>query len=358
MSTNMSTNTIKKSNSNKMFYIALPILFLLVAIVGLYIVKWSPYYAKAFKAAATHSIGDSIVSGKGQSAPALSWAAAWAYSTAYFKAVWKAVVLGLLLGSLIQVSIPKKWVRKAFGREDLGSTAAAAGAALPGMMCSCCAAPVTVGMRKSSASISSSLAFMLGNPTLNPATIIFMGFVLGWKFSIYRVVLGLILVFGVSMLASKIDKGEAVKEDILSELDEKEESGNLFIRWMKALLQLIIDTVPAYLVVVTLLGALRVWLFPVISPAMSNSILVIILLAITGTLFVIPTAAEIPIVQTLMSFGLGVGPAGALLLTLPAISLPSLLLIRRVFSRKVLVFVGSSVAVFGVIGGLIAMIIL
>jgi uncharacterized membrane protein YraQ (UPF0718 family) len=358
MSTNISTNEIKKPNRNNMLYIALPVLFLVVAVAGLYIVKWSPYYAKAFKAAATHSIGDSILSGKEQTAPAVSWAAAWAYGSAYFKSVWKAVILGLLLGSLIQVSIPKKWVRKAFGREDLGSTAAATGAALPGMMRSCCAAPVTVGMRKSSASISSSLAFMLGNPTLNPATIIFMGFVLGWKFSIFRIVLGLILVFGVSMLASKLDKGDQIKEDLLNKLDEEDESENIFIRWMKALGQLAIDTLPAYLIVVTLLGALRVWLFPVISPAMSNSILVIILFVVTGTLFAIPTAAEIPIIQTLMSFGLGAGPAGALLLTLPSISLPSLLLVRRVFSRRILIFVCSAVALFGIISGLLAMIVL
>jgi uncharacterized membrane protein YraQ (UPF0718 family) len=162
MSQNLSTNT-KEVPQNKALLIGLAILFLLVAVIGLYIVKWNPYYAKAFKAASTHSIGNSIVTGKVQAAPAPSWTAAWAYTTAYFTAVWKAVVLGLLLGSLIQVAIPKKWIKKALGNEGLGSTATAAGASLPGMMCSCCASPVAVGLRKSSASISATLAFLLGN---------------------------------------------------------------------------------------------------------------------------------------------------------------------------------------------------
>jgi hypothetical protein len=35
--------------------------FFLVVIVGLWFVKWQPYYGKAFTAAETHSIGKSIL---------------------------------------------------------------------------------------------------------------------------------------------------------------------------------------------------------------------------------------------------------------------------------------------------------
>ena len=38
-----------------------PALFFLVVIVGLWFVKWQPYYGKAFTAAETHSIGKSIL---------------------------------------------------------------------------------------------------------------------------------------------------------------------------------------------------------------------------------------------------------------------------------------------------------
>jgi uncharacterized membrane protein YraQ (UPF0718 family) len=59
-----------------------------------------------------------------------------------------------------------------------------------------------------------------------------------------------------------------------------------------------------------------------------------------------------------MSFGLGAGPAAALLMTLPSTSFPSLLLVKRVFPRKVLVFVGVGVAVIGIVSGLLGMFIL
>lgn len=79
---------------------------------------------------------------------------------------------------------------------------------------------------------------------------------------------------------------------------------------------------------------------PTFSTAGATGLMAIIAFAITGMLFVIPTAAEIPIIQTFMSFGLGAGPAAALLITLPAISLPSLILVAKSFPKKVLFFCG------------------
>jgi uncharacterized membrane protein YraQ (UPF0718 family) len=252
----------------------------------------------------------------------------------------------------------KRLDKESNGGKGFGSTAAAGAASLPGMMCSCCAAPVAVGLRKRSASVNAAIAFLLGNPTLNPATIIFMGFVLGWNFALFRIVMGLILVFGISTLAGRLAGDEDVNtESIVSEEEKVQDEGNLLVRWFKALVQLIIDTIPAYLIVVAVLGAARAWLFPAVGPEWGNGVLAIIVLAVTGTLFVIPTAAEIPIIQTLMTFGLGGGPAAALLMTLPSTSLPALLIAKRVFPKKVLLFVAASVATIGIISGFIGMMI-
>lgn len=109
-------------------------LFVLVAVVGLYIAKWNPYFHKSFIAAHKHSIGSSIVSGKSNVAPAPSWHAAWAYSVAYYKAIWEALVVGMLLGTLVQTLVPRDWLAKVLGKTSFKSTAVAGVAALPGMM--------------------------------------------------------------------------------------------------------------------------------------------------------------------------------------------------------------------------------
>ncbi|MGV8920067.1 MAG: permease [Pseudomonas sp.] len=329
-----------------------PLLFLLVAAVGLYYVKWSPYYLKSFIAADSHSIGGSIL-GAEQGTPL---SAALAYAQVYFLAIWKAAVLAVILGSLLQVLIPRDWLLNLFGRAGFGSTLRGGLFALPGMMCSCCAAPVAAGMRRQQVSVGAALAFWIANPVLNPATLVFMGFVLGWQFTALRLVAGLVLVLGVSLIAQRIATPEQVPEPALEAVADASttDQSNFFTRWAKTLWQLFWSTIPIYVVAVLVLGAARVWLFPHIDASMGNSVMWLVAFAVIGTLFVIPTAAEIPIVQTMLALGLGVGPGVALLMTLPSVSLPSLLMLRKSFDAKVLVVVGVLTALVGIISGLVA----
>ncbi|AZD85220.1 MULTISPECIES: permease [Pseudomonas] len=328
-----------------------PALFVLVACVGLYFVKWSPYYAKAFIAADSHSIGASIINDQ----PSSPLSAALAYAQVYFLAIWKAAVLAVILGSLLQVLIPRDWLLRLFGRAGFGSTLRGGLFALPGMMCSCCAAPVAASMRRQNVSVGAALAFWIANPVLNPATLVFMGFVLGWGFTALRLVAGIVLVLGVSLVAQRIARPEQLPEAAVEAVVDASTAndGAFFSRWARSLWQLFWSTIPIYVLAVLVLGAARVWLFPHVEGAIGDSLLWLVPLAIVGTLFVIPTAAEIPIVQTMMTLGMGTGPAVALLMTLPSISLPSLLMLRKDFDARVLVTVAGLTMLIGVVCGLI-----
>ena len=101
------------------------------------------------------------------------------------------MVLGLLLGSAVQALIPPQWVARALGRTDFSSVVKGGLLSLPGMMCTCCAAPVVAGLRARQAAPGAAIAFWLGNTVLNPATLIFMGFVLGWQWMGLRLALGI-----------------------------------------------------------------------------------------------------------------------------------------------------------------------
>ena len=327
-----------------------PALFFLVVIVGLWYVKWQPYYGKAFTAAETHSIGKSIL-GQATSSPLQ---AALDYAMVYFLAVWKAAVLGVLLGSLIQVLIPRDWLLRTLGQPRFRGTLLGTLFSLPGMMCSCCAAPVTAGMRRQQVSMGGALAFWMGNPLLNPATLVFMGFVLGWHFALIRLVAGLVTVIGVAALVQHLVKDSAQPAGPV-DVAIPQTQGSFMARWGKALWSLFWSTIPVYILAVLVLGAARVWLFTHADGAIDNSLLWIIAMAIVGCLFVIPTAAEIPIVQTMMMAGMGTAPALALLITLPAVSLPSLIMLRKSFPAKALWLTGALVALCGMIVGALAL---
>jgi uncharacterized membrane protein YraQ (UPF0718 family) len=214
---------------------------------------------------------------------------------------------------------------------------------------------VAAGLRKQNVSVGAALAFWIANPVLNPATLVFMGFVLGWGFTALRLVAGVVLVVGVSLVAQRISRPEALPEEAVEAVAEAEaaDQGSLLSRWARTLWQLFWTTIPIYVLAVLVLGAARVWLFPHIDGAMGDSLWWLVPLAIAGTLFVIPTAAEIPIVQTMMTLGLGTGPAVALLMTLPSISLPSLLMLRKDFDARVLVTVAVLTMLVGIVCGLI-----
>jgi uncharacterized membrane protein YraQ (UPF0718 family) len=333
------------------------VIFALVAVVGLYYVKWSPYYHRVFVAADTHSIGHSILSGTAATPEPVSWQAALDYASAYGRAIWQALVLGLLLGSAVQTLLPVHWVAKLLGKAGLRSVAAGGLLSLPGMMCTCCAAPVVVGLRERQASQGAAVAFWLGNSVLNPATLVFMGFVLGWHWTALRLALGIFLVFGggwlVDLTATASERTAArVQLDALAY--EAPPQGNAIARWFKLLAQMAVRLVPEYIVLVLLLGAARAWLFPHVGPEVDNAIGWILLFAFVGTLFVIPTAGEVPIVQAMLSFGVAAGPAAALLMTLPPISLPSLAMTARALGGRVVAMMVLMVFAVGVAGGLAA----
>lgn len=172
-----------------------------------------PYYGKAFTAADTHSIGKSILAQAAEN----PLRAALDYAMVYFLAVWKAAVLGVLLGSLIQVLIPRDWLMRTLGQPRFRGTLFGTLFSLPGMMCTCCAAPVAAGMRRQQVSMGGALAFWLGNPLLNPATLVFMGFVLGWQFALIRLVAGLATVLIVATLVQKWVKEPAITQPVLPE---------------------------------------------------------------------------------------------------------------------------------------------
>ncbi|HET9111958.1 MAG TPA: permease [Ktedonobacterales bacterium] len=79
------------------------------------------------------------------------------------------------------------------------------------------------------------------------------------------------------------------------------------------------------------------------------------LVVATGALVVIPTAGEIPIIQMLLAFGLSAGGADALLLTLARLSLPSRVMMSRVFRRRALVGLFALTVLGGIFAGVVAL---
>jgi uncharacterized membrane protein YraQ (UPF0718 family) len=110
-------------------------MLLLIAVVGLFIAKWQPYFQRTLTIFSTHAYpGSSIVAGKEAAPPVASFQAALAYGQAYFLAIWQALVVGLLLAATLETLVPKDWIIRVLGSSRFKSSFLGGVLALPGMM--------------------------------------------------------------------------------------------------------------------------------------------------------------------------------------------------------------------------------
>jgi uncharacterized protein len=331
------------------------LLFLIVLLTMLAWAKWVPYFHKIPATAASGSLGVSILSGKQAAPPSPSLQAAISYTVTYVLAIWPALVAGLLIAAALEAFVPTSVLFRLLASRAWGSATLRGGACSMGsMMCTCCAAPIAVTMRKRGIPVPAVAAFWVGNPALNPAVLAFLVIVLGWKWAGLRIVSAVVLLALVGLVAHRLARPDADMPATETADQQPADLAGVFVRFFKSLSRLCVTLLPEYLVIVLLLGAFRGWLFPASQSVAALGILAVVLFAIVGMLFVIPTAAEIPIIQGLLLAGLPIAPAAALLITLPSVSLPSLAMVARTFSVRATVSFAGLVVLVGVLTALAA----
>ena len=84
-----------------------------------------------------------------------------------------------------------------------------------------------------------------------------------------------------------------------------------------------------------------------------NSIWANLFASVVGAFMYFATLTEVPILQGLLGSGMGQGPALALLLAGPALSLPSMLVLRSVMGTKKTVVYVILVVVMATISGML-----
>lgn len=331
---------------------------LALLVLGLLWAKWLPYGEKAHGLSLTHAwSGSAIFDSSGKPGTAPSWSGAWRFTVAYGEAVWKAALVGLLVGAAVDALLPKAWLLGLLDRRSsLGRSAAGGVASLPSLMCTCCTAPVAVGLRRAGASVESAVSYWLGNPVLNPAVLVFLFLVGPWQLGVVRIVVGVPLVFfAVPLVVRLVGRDRAAAPAGLArELPEDADSvRELPGRYLRSLGRLAAVIVPEYLVVVLLVGLVSGWLADFAGFDHRLGLLAVVVSAVVGTLLVIPTAGEIPVVLALAAAGVGLGTTGALLITLPALSLPSMVMVGRALSWRVTTAIAGVVVVAGLLSGLL-----
>jgi uncharacterized protein len=349
MATPLEVNAIRGRRQPK---VAVGVFFALaVFLAGLLWAKWAPYLAKAVRAQHTHHWSASSILGVGgvHAGDRPTWGAATTFFHAYVSSIWPALVVALLISASIQALLPRTWLPLVFNRRGPVSSGLVGGvASMPSMMCTCCAAPVAVTLRRNGVTAPAAVAYWLGNPLLNPAVLVFLFFVAPWQWTLTRMLVGIVTVVGAAALVGLVTRAQDTTSPTaaIAAPDESVARPLLFVR---ALLYLSLILLPEYAILVLLVGAVRGWLLTLGQPA-HHGLLIVVLVAIVGTLVVIPTAGEIPILQGLALLGVSAGTLGALLITLPAVSIPGAAMVARSFGWKATAVTTVAVMAAGLLG--------
>jgi len=130
--------------------------------------------------------------------------------------------------------------------------------------------------------------------------------------------------------------------------------------WARETWRFVRLVIPWLLVGVFAAGMMRVGVpeSAITSAVGGNGLLANFAASFVGSIMYFATLTEVPIVKSFLDLGMGQGPALALLLAGPALSLPNMLVIRRIMgTNKTLVYVALVVVMAtlsGYIFGLIA----
>jgi hypothetical protein len=255
--------------------------------------------------------------------------------------------------SYIQSFFPPERTRKILGRYN-GITANILGALLGTVtpFCSCSSIPLFIGFTSAGLPIGVTFSFLISSPLVDLASVLLLASIFNWRIAIAYVVVGLILaVIGGSIISmAKLEK--YVEPFVFGNQMANGEQEDLTRRdrliFAKDQVLDIINKVWLYILIGVGIGALIHNWIPesVISAILGQDKWYSVVLA---TFVGIPMYADIfgtlPIAEALVTKGVGIGTALSFMMAVTALSLPSMILLKKVVKTKLLVIFAGIVTV-------------
>jgi len=278
-------------------------------------------------------------------------------------------------------------------------------------VCSCTILPLFAGIKKKGAGIGPALAFLYTAPATNILAITFTGSVLGWDFALARILLSVSFAIAIGLVISKFfredDENLGKVASAVGNVPEQDNKNLPFfqrhriILFFTLLVSILIvgtrvkgnlryDGIGILIVLLVLLSKsyfsreeITAWLsetwiftkkiFPlllagifiagVLTAALpdnfltkymgNNTVSANLIAVLFGVFMYFPTLVEVPMAKMFLSIGMAKGPLLAYLLADPVISLPSILVVRKLIGNKRTAAYILLIILFTTISGLI-----
>jgi len=251
--------------------------------------------------------------------------------------------------SYVQSFYPPERTRRILGRfSGLSANILAALLGTVTPFCSCSSIPLFIGFTNAGLPLGVTFSFLISSPLVDLASVILLASIFNWKIAIAYVIVGLILavIGGTVISKSKMEKyvDPMVFKGKMVEMPEESLTTRDRLEFAKDQVLEIVNKVWLYILIGVGIGAAihnwipEAWIVAVLGQDKWYSVLV-------ATMVGIPMYADIfgtlPIAEALVLKGVGLGTALSFMMGVTALSLPSMIMLRKVVKPELLgVFVG------------------
>ncbi len=246
--------------------------------------------------------------------------------------------------SYIQSFFPPERTRKILGRLN-GITANILGALLGTItpFCSCSSIPIFIGFTNAGLPLGVTFSFLISSPLVDLASVLLLASIFNWKIAIAYVVVGLVLAVVGGTIIGKAKLEDYVEPFIFKnkvlDIEQLKLTAQDRLTYSKEQVLTIIRKVWLYVLIGVGIGALIHNWIPenIIAAVLGQDKWYSVLVA---TIVGVPMYADIfgtlPIAEALVLKGVGIGTALSFMMAVTALSLPSMVMLKKVVKAKLL----------------------
>jgi len=268
------------------------------------------------------------------------------------------ILLSILIFSIsfVQSYFPPERTKKILG--NMTGVSAKIMAALLGTItpfCSCSSIPLFIGFTSSGLPIGVTFSFLISSPLVDLASIILLASIFNWSIALAYVVVGLILAVVGGIIISKANMEKYIEDFILKNkmatTEPEKLSMNERLQFSRDQVKDVFSRVWLYVLIGVGIGAaIHNWIPADIITSLlgKNNWWSVLVATVLGAPMYADIFGTLPIAEALVKKGVGLGTALAFMMSVTALSLPSMIMLKKVVKLPLLLLF-AGVVLIGII---------
>ena len=281
------------------------------------------------------------VLGLAQNSPLASSVNFFVYDSIKVTLMLAVIVFGVaIVRTFITPQKVKKWVA---GRTEGAGNVLAAVLGIPTPFCSCSAVPLFIGFVESGVPLGVTFSFLIASPLINEIAAAMLLAMFGWEIAALYIISGLIIAILAGIIIGRLHLEGEVEEFVykckLHDLVEKEMTWNERLVFAKSESKDITLRVLPYILLGIAIGAVIHGYAPadfLANIAGPDNPLAVPIAVLIGIPLYSNAAGMIPILEVLTANGMAMGTALAFMMAVIGLSLPEMIILRKVLKIKLL----------------------